>query len=97
MDKQRRIEKFIKNEEPSDQRHHGRHDHRPGGPREFKRFRHDRENTVRLFTDKEAMVLYVNTLENIENVDVYKIEDHLYKVLVTRLKPHVTTKDPNQE
>jgi hypothetical protein len=97
MEKQRRVEKFIRNEESSEPRHHGRHDHRPGGPREFKRFRQDRENTVRLFTDKEAMVLYVNTLENIDNVDVYKIEDQLYKVLVTRVKPQVTQKESKEE
>lgn len=46
------------------------------------------ENEVKLFTDKAEMVAYVNGLTGIENVDIYKIEDQLYKVLVSRrIKP----------
>ncbi|MDY0294678.1 MAG: hypothetical protein RBQ71_02610 [Acholeplasmataceae bacterium] len=44
------------------------------------------ENEVKLFTDRDQMVTYVNQLTGIENVDIYKIEDNLYKVLVSRKK-----------
>lgn len=44
------------------------------------------ENEVKLFTDRDQMVTYVNQLTGIENVDIYKIEDQLYKVLVSRKK-----------
>jgi hypothetical protein len=44
------------------------------------------ENEVKLFTNKDEMVSYVNGLTQIENVEIFKIEDHLYKVLITRLK-----------
>lgn len=50
------------------------------------------ENEVKLFTDKNAMVTYVNQLTGIENVEIFKIEDNLYKVLVSRRKG-----TPNQE
>jgi hypothetical protein len=43
---------------------------------------------VKLFTDKAEMIEYVNGLEDIENVDIFKIENDLYKVLVTRRKRH---------
>ncbi|HOI84552.1 MAG TPA: hypothetical protein PLP48_00620 [Acholeplasmataceae bacterium] len=46
------------------------------------------ENEVKLFTDKAEMVKYVNSLTGIENVDIYKIEDQLYKVLVSRRVKH---------
>ena len=39
---------------------------------------------VKLFTDKQKMVDYVNQLSGIENVEIYKIEDQLYKVLVSK-------------
>jgi hypothetical protein len=44
------------------------------------------ENEVKLFTNKEEMVTYVNSLTQIENVEIFKIEDNLYKVLVSRVK-----------
>lgn len=55
--------------------------------RDFRRHHDDCiENEVKLFTDKNQMVTYVNQLTGIENVDIYKIEDNLYKVLVSRKK-----------
>lgn len=45
-------------------------------------------NEVKLFTDKNEMVTYVNQLTGIENVEIFKIEDNLYKVLVSRRKAH---------
>ncbi len=49
------------------------------------RFMHQRtENEVKLFTDKNKMVEYVNQLTGIQNVEIFKIEDQLYKVLVSR-------------
>ncbi len=51
----------------------------------FDRHRHEHfENEVKLFTDRDQMVDYVNHLSHIENVDIFKIEENLYKVLVTR-------------
>ncbi len=51
----------------------------------FERRRHEHfENEVKLFTDRDQMVDYVNHLTHIENVDIFKIEENLYKVLVTR-------------
>ncbi|MBU1141844.1 MAG: hypothetical protein KKG64_04895 [Firmicutes bacterium] len=44
------------------------------------------ETEVKLFTDKSEMVTYVNQLTNILNVEIFKIEEQLYKVLVTRRK-----------
>jgi hypothetical protein len=41
---------------------------------------------VKLFTNKDQMVAYVNNLTGIENVEIFKIEDDLYKVLVSRKK-----------
>lgn len=41
-------------------------------------------NEVKLFTNKDKMVEYVNGLSGIENVEIFKIEDQLYKVLVSR-------------
>lgn len=46
------------------------------------------ENEVKLFTDKNEMVTYVNKLTGIENVEIFKIEDNLYKVLVSRRRSH---------
>ncbi|MDX9691109.1 MAG: hypothetical protein RBT45_01560 [Acholeplasmataceae bacterium] len=46
--------------------------------------RHELENEVKLFTDRTEMVNYVNQLEGIHNVEIFKIEDNLYKVLVMR-------------
>ena len=50
------------------------------------RHHHEMENDVKLFTDKAKMVEYVNQLTSIENVEIFKIEDSLYKVLVTKKK-----------
>jgi len=50
------------------------------------RHHHEMENDVKLFTDKAKMVEYVNQLTGIENVEIFKIEDNLYKVLVTKKK-----------
>ena len=44
------------------------------------------DNEVKLFTDKNLMVDYVNKLTGIENVEIFKIEDNLYKVLISRRK-----------
>lgn len=46
------------------------------------------QNEIRLFTDKNEMVTFVNQLKDIENVDIFKIEDNLYKVLISRKKHH---------
>lgn len=46
------------------------------------------ENEVKLFTDKAEMVTFVNQLSDIQNVEIFKIEDQLYKVLVSRRKKH---------
>ena len=54
-------------------------------PENMRRFMHLRtDNEVKLFTDKNKMVEYVNQLTGIENVEIFKIEDQLYKVLVSR-------------
>jgi len=54
-------------------------------PENMRRFMHPRtDNEVKLFTDKNKMVEYVNQLTFIENVEIFKIEDQLYKVLVSR-------------
>ena len=54
-----------------------------GGPHGFTK--------TKLFTDKEEMVLYVNELGELgHRIDVYKIEESLYKVVVqekTRPRP----------
>ena len=44
------------------------------------------ENEVKLFTNKDEMVTYVNGLTQIQNVEIFKIEDELYYVLVARLR-----------
>ncbi|MBU1093092.1 MAG: hypothetical protein KKH01_01375 [Firmicutes bacterium] len=64
------------------------HEHRPFRGEPFKRpnFNMAIEKEVKLFTDKTVMVEYVNSLTNIHDVEIYKIEDDLYKVLVTRRK-----------
>lgn len=64
------------------------HEHRPFRGEPFKRpnFNMSIEKEVKLFTDKSVMVEYVNGLTNIHDVEIYKIEDDLYKVLVTRRK-----------
>lgn len=46
----------------------------------YRKYTHE----VKLFTDKDEMILYVNSLTMIENVEVFKIEDNLYKVHVVR-------------
>jgi len=54
-------------------------------PNNMHRFmQHKTDNEVKLFTDKNKMVEYVNQLTGIENVEIFKIEDQLYKVLVSR-------------
>ena len=45
---------------------------------------HAIENEVKLFTDKADMVKYVNELTGIQNVEIFKSKDNLYKVLVSR-------------
>jgi hypothetical protein len=97
MEKHRRVEKIIIDGDDFRHDFKGHHDHRPGGPREFRRHRHERENTVRLFTDRQEMVAYVNGLENIDNVDVFKIEDDLYKVFVTRFKKQQDQEEPDTD
>ena len=64
------------------------HDHRQFNGDRIKRhsIRLGIEKEVKLFVDKAEMVTYVNHLENIQNVEIFKIEDNLYKVLVTRHK-----------
>ena len=58
--------------------------------RQFKRMRHHHEveNEVKLFTEKSEMVSYVNQLTGIQNVEIFKIEDNLYKVLVSKKVNH---------
>ncbi|TNF07254.1 MAG: hypothetical protein EP317_05080 [Bacillota bacterium] len=58
--------------------------------RQFRHMRHhhETENEVKLFTDKSEMVNYVNQLTGIQNVEIFKIEDNLYKVLVTKKVKH---------
>ncbi len=64
-----------------------RHEFRRMNEEGMGRHRHECiENEVKLFTDRDQMVTYVNQLTGIENVDIYKIEDNLYKVLVSRKK-----------
>lgn len=64
------------------------HEHRPFRNEPFKKHVIHMliEKEVKLFTDKSEMVTYVNGLTNIHDVEIYKIEDDLYKVLVTRQK-----------
>lgn len=70
-------------------------DGKPGGPgrpgrpfddRHFRKMRkHMKTQITKMFTDKLEMVTYVNTEgEKGHNIDVYKIEDELYKVVVTK-------------
>jgi len=63
---------------------------RDHGRRGFEKIRkhihHQIVKEVKLFTNKKEMVSYVNNLEDIQNVEIFKIEDDLYKVLVTRRK-----------
>ncbi len=49
-----------------------------------KKVHHHISRDVKLFTNKKEMVNYVNELADIQNVEVFKIDDDLYKVLVTR-------------
>lgn len=60
----------------------------PDFGRRMRMMRHmnEMENEVKLFTDKSKMVEYVNQLTGIENVEIFKIEDNLYKVLVSKKK-----------
>ncbi len=64
------------------------HEHRPFRNEPFKKHMMNIliEKEVKLFTDKAEMVAYVNGLTNIHDVEIYKIEDDLYKVLVTKQK-----------
>jgi hypothetical protein len=39
---------------------------------------------VKLFSNKEEMIQFVNELKQIENVEITKIEESLYKVLISR-------------
>ncbi|PKK93429.1 MAG: hypothetical protein CVV61_04665 [Tenericutes bacterium HGW-Tenericutes-6] len=41
---------------------------------------------VKLFSNKEEMIQFVNELKQIENVEITKIEESLYKVLIIRRK-----------
>ncbi len=41
---------------------------------------------VKLFSNKEEMIEFVNALKQIENVEITKIEESLYKVLIIRRK-----------
>lgn len=41
---------------------------------------------VKLFSEKETMIEFVNQLRHIENVEISKIEESLYKVLIIRRK-----------
>lgn len=59
------------------QRHHGHKGHHT-----------KKRSEITMFTDKQALVDYVNQLESIDNVDVYKIDDNLYKVHVKRSCDH---------
>ncbi len=52
------------------------HQHR----RPHRKFTHE----IKLFTDKNEMIAFVNQLTSVENVEIFKIEEHLYKVHVTR-------------
>ncbi|PKK92549.1 MAG: hypothetical protein CVV61_09165 [Tenericutes bacterium HGW-Tenericutes-6] len=69
------------------------HEHRPGGPERVRKhvIRLGIEKEVKLFVDKGEMVTYVNGLQDIQNVEIFKIEDDLYKVLVTRHKKESET------
>jgi hypothetical protein len=49
-------------------------------PRHHRKYHHE----IKLFTDKDEMILYVNSLSMVENVEVFKIEERLYKVHVVR-------------
>ncbi|MDO9629531.1 MAG: hypothetical protein Q7I99_06490 [Acholeplasmataceae bacterium] len=70
---------FIKAEDFRRMREHGH------GPEHMRRMmKVNMVNEVKLFTEKNKMVDYVNGLSGIENVEIFKIEDNLYKVLVSR-------------
>lgn len=45
-------------------------------------------NEIKMFIEKEELVDYVNQLESIENVDIFKIDEKLYKVHVKRIGNH---------
>lgn len=60
------------------------HEHGHGPEHMRRMYRVNMVNEVKLFTDKDKMVDYVNGLSGIENVEIFKIEDKLYKVLVSR-------------
>jgi hypothetical protein len=74
------------------------HEHRPfGGDRVRKHdIRGRSEKEVKLFVNKSEMVSFVNGLQNIQNVEIFKIEDDLYKVLVTRHKKDEDIKSSKQ-
>ncbi len=78
--------KIIIDTEEIKNRFRNKHEHGNRNPfyKHEGRFRF--ENEVKLFTNKEEMVAYVNALVQIENVEIFKIEDSLYKVLVSRVK-----------
>lgn len=75
------------------------HEHRPFRNEPFRKHIMNIliEKEVKLFTDKAEMVTYVNGLTNIHDVEIYKIEDDLYKVLVTRQKKTEKCCEEHQE
>ncbi len=75
------------------------HEHRPFRSEPFKKHVINLliEKEVKLFTDKAEMVKFVNGLTNIHDVEIYKIEDDLYKVLVTKQKKKEGCCEEHQE
>ncbi len=73
-------------------------EHMPFGPERVikKRIHHPMENEVKLFTDKTEMVTFVNGLKDIQNVEIFKIEENLYKVLVTRRRKYDDCNDNHE-
>jgi len=62
--------------------------------RRNKKFSHE----IKLFTDKREMIEFVNQLTHVENVEIFKIEDQLYKVHVIRkLKDHDCCQNHDKE
>ncbi len=74
------------------------HEHRPFGSERVRKhvIRGRIEKEVKLFVNKSEMVTYVNGLQNIQNVEIFKIEDDLYKVLVTRHKKDEDIKEEKE-
>ena len=63
---------------------------RHGGPWGHPR-RHNKKMTTKLFTDKQELVKYVNEIgEKGAKIDIFKIEDDLYKVeVIERIKKDI--------